>query len=364
MGDVLGVGILGPGNISDQYLTTLTAAPDVEVRFIAGRRPDAARDKAAQYGVRDSGSYQQMLTDSAVDLVVNLTTPQAHAQTTWAALQAGKHVWLEKPLATTLDDARALVDLAALRGLRLGCAPDTILGKGLQTAFGAIRAGVIGEPTSAFAVVQYGGPDQWHPSPEFLFAHGAGPVLDVGPYYVTALVEAFGPIARVTARGVRTHETRTVMSGPKAGTQFPVEVPSHVNALYEFANGGLANVILSFDVPIQRVALEIGGTDAALRLPDPNQFDGDSELFARDGSSTPVPLGQTGGDGRGAGVVDIARSLRAGVPHRASADLALHVLEALLATEESIRSWTPIEVTSRVAPAPLLPQGWSTGASA
>lgn len=356
----LGVGILGPGNISGQYLETLEAAPDVEVRFIAARRPDAAAQCAARYGVPRWGSLDAMLADDSVELVVNLTTPQAHAETTRRLLECGRHVWSEKPLGVTLTEAQELLALADRVGVRLGCAPDTILGKGLQTALGQLRAGRIGAPTSAFACLQYGGPDLWHPNPAFLFAHGAGPVLDVGPYYVTALVQALGPVARVTARGLRTHDSRVVVAGPRAGERFPVEVDTHVSAILEFAQGAMATVIMSFDVPIERAQLEIGGTDGALAFPDPNRFDGDTIVHTVRDEGEVVAPGITGGDGRGSGVVDMARSIRSGTPHRADGRLALHVLEVVLAIESAAREKETVEVHSTVTPMEMLPEGWTT----
>jgi predicted dehydrogenase len=358
------VGVVGAGVISEEYLRTLTAAPDVVVRFVADRDPERAHLRAAQFGVPGWGTVEQLLADPTVELVVNLTVPQAHHAISRAALERGRHVWSEKPLATTADDARDLVDLAARTGLRLGCAPDTFLGSGLQTGLAAIRDGRIGTPRTAFAAFQYAGPDTWHPDPEFLFATGGGPVLDVGPYHLTALVQVFGPLERVTARGRISRPRRTVLTGPRVGTEFDVEVPTHVTALYEFAGGGLADVVLSFDTPVLRMALEIAGTDGGLRMVDPNTFTGDSELLAVDGTAEPLPGDGPGGSGRGSGVVDIARSILAGEPHRASGALALHVLDGLLATEESVRTGRTVEVPGRPETAALLPAGWATGARA
>jgi predicted dehydrogenase len=173
-----GIGIVGAGDISGQYLEMLTAAPDVEVRFVASRDAARARAKADEFAVVGAGSYEELLRDDSIEVVVNLTVPQVHREITARALEAGKHVWSEKPLALTGADGRALLDLAAARGVRLGCAPDTFLGAGLQSALQIVRSGQIGTPRSAFANFQYGGPNLWHPSPEFLFAHGGGPLLD------------------------------------------------------------------------------------------------------------------------------------------------------------------------------------------
>ena len=251
------------------------------------------------------------------------------------------------------------MDLATSRGLRLGCAPDTFLGAGLQTALRTIRSGEIGTPRSAFANFQYGGPNLWHPNPEFLFQTGGGPLFDIGPYHLTALVQVFGAVTRVSAQAIAGAASRIIAEGLRAGETFAVEVPTHVAALYEFESDGVATVVLSFDSPISRVALEVTGTDGALRLPDPNQFTGDSELFAPNGTSQIVPAVGPGGPARGTGVVDLVRSLRSGEPERASAELAHHVLDVMLATEEAGRSGQPVHVSSRVEPAPLLPDRWT-----
>jgi predicted dehydrogenase len=358
-GQRTGVGIVGAGFISAEYLTTLSAAPDLDIRFVADREPDRAKVRAEEAGAPAYGSYPELLNDPSVEVVVNLTVPQAHAEVTRQALESGRHVYSEKPLVLSASEGRRLLDLADTLGLRLACAPDTLLGTGMQTALRTIRSGAIGTPRSAFAVYQYGGPDLWHPQPDFLFQPGGGPLLDVGPYHLSALVQIFGPIARVSAVAKRGAATRVIAKGPRAGQEFPVDVQTHLAALYEFADGGMADVILSFDSPILRMALEVSGSRGALRLPDPNAFSGDSELFLFNGTSTMVPATPTGGPARGTGVVDLVRCLRAGVPERSSGALASHVLDAMIATEEAGRSGRPVPVLSRVEPAPLLPDGWA-----
>lgn len=356
----VGIGVVGAGVISDEYLTTLTAAPDVSVRFVADLDPARAQAQAEKHGVPGWGSYAELLADPSVQVVVNLTVPQVHAEVSSAALRAGRHVWSEKPLATTLGDAQALVALADEQGLRLGCAPDTFLGPGPQAALAELAAGRIGTVRTGFASAQYRGPDFWHPSPEFLFAAGAGPVLDVGPYFLTTMVLVFGPVARVTARGVITRPRRTVATGPKAGTEFDVEVPTHVTALYEFAGGGLVNAVLSVDSAIERMAMEVAGTEGAMSMPSVGAFDGAGEAFDLAANASPIPPGTTGGPARGTGVVDLVRSIVAGQPHRADGRLALHVLEALLATEESIRTGESVTIASTTTVPALLPEGWRT----
>jgi predicted dehydrogenase/predicted ester cyclase len=354
-----GLGIVGAGVISAEYVRTLHSAADVQVRFLAARDPGRARVRAEELGVPAAGTYAELLSDPSIEVVVNLTVPQAHAEVTEQALESGRHVYSEKPLALSRSDGRRLLDLAAERRLRLGCAPDTLLGAGMQTALRLVRSGGVGNPRSGFANFQYGGPNLWHPNPEFLFREGGGPLLDVGPYYLTALIQVFGPVARVSALAVQGASTRVIGRGPRAGESFPVDVPTHVMALYEFAEGGVADVVLSFDSPIRRIALEVNGSDGALRLPDPNMFTGDSEVFGADGTSRTVAAVGPGGPARGSGVVDLVRSLRGGVPERASGALAYHVLDVMVATDEAGRTGQPVSVSGRVDRAPLLPAGWS-----
>lgn len=354
-----GVGVIGTGVISDEYLATLTSSPDLDVRFVAGRDLSRAAAQAQRYAVPAVGSVEQLLADPSVELVVNLTVPKAHAELTAQALRSGRHVWSEKPLATTLPDAKALVDLARTSGLRLGCAPDTFLGTGLQAALARLADGCIGEVKTGFASAQYQGPDSWHPSPEFLFEAGAGPLLDVGPYFLTTLVLIFGSLRRVTAGGRTTRSVRTIAAGPKAGRSFGVEVPTHVTALYEFSAGGLVSAVFSFDSSIERNVVEVAGTAGAMTMPDVWAFEGTGSCYDLAAVPSVVATGATGGVGRGTGVVDMARSLRAGQPHRADDQLALHVLDGLLATEESIRVGRAVELTTTAPVTRLLEPGWS-----
>src|SRR5690606_18622401 len=226
-----GVGLVGAGNISDQYLANLTRYPDVEVRFVADLDLARAAAQAQRYGVPASGTVEELLAREDVDVVVNLTVPAVHAEVGHRVLAAGKHVWSEKPLALDAGTAAALLADAAARGLRVACAPDTVLGAGVQTALRAIARGDIGEPLTATTMFHVPGPEAWHPSPDFLFARGAGPLFDMGPYYVTTLVHALGSATRVQAVASTSRTTRTIGSGPRAGETFAVEVPTHHAAL-------------------------------------------------------------------------------------------------------------------------------------
>jgi len=354
-----GVAIVGCGNISNQYLKNLTRFPDVQVLFCADIDADRAKSQAAAYGVPASGSVQQALEHPDVRLVVNLTIPAAHAEVASAAIAAGKHVWNEKPLAPDVAAGRALLDQAAKAGLRVGCAPDTVLGAGIQSARRLIAAGAIGTPTSALTLLQGPGPESWHPDPEFLFAQGAGPLFDLGPYYLSTLATLFGPATRVAAISRRARDTRVIGSGPKQGTTFNVEVPTFISAVAEYAGGQAASLLFSWDSPLQRMGfLEISGSEATLAMPDPNQFDGDLRV-RRTGEQEWTVIESTGAAaGRGSGVVDMVRAIRTGQPHRASGEIAQHVLELMTAIDRSGETavFEPVE-SGFDAPA-ALPEDW------
>jgi predicted dehydrogenase len=355
----LGLAVVGCGNISKQYLKNLTQFPDVQVLFCADLDKDRARAQAAAYGVPDSGSVEQALDHPGVGLVVNLTTPAAHAQVATAAVSAGKHVWNEKPLTLDVATGQHLLDQARAAGLRVGCAPDTVLGAGIQSARRLIAEGGIGAPLSALILFQGPGPESWHPDPEFLFGTGAGPLFDMGPYYLSSLATIFGPASRVAAVSRQARKTRTVGSGPKQGAEFPVQVPTYTAALAEYAAGQAAQLLFSWDSPLARHGfIEITGTEATLAIPDPNGFGGDLRIrYAGDRDWTEIPsAGATAG--RGMGVVDMARAIEDGAPHRASGDLALHVLELMAKIDQSAATgqFEPVETTFGI-PAPLS-VGW------
>ncbi|TDV39728.1 Gfo/Idh/MocA family protein [Actinophytocola oryzae] len=354
----VGVGLIGAGVISDTYLENLTAFPDVRVLMVSDLDLPRAAAQAEKHGVPRSGSVAELLADQEIELVVNLTIPAAHVDVGVAALDAGKHVWAEKPLALDRESGRKLLGTAAEKGLRVASAPDTVLGAGMQTARRAVERGRIGEPRTALAVFQTPGPESWHPAPEFLFQTGGGPLLDMGPYYLTALVQLLGPIRRVTGAGGRARDTRVIGSGPRAGTEFPVTVPTTVTALVEFERGGSAQLVLSFDSALRRVMLELTGTAGAAVLPDPNGFDG-STLVHPLGTDELVELAAEGHKAsRGTGALELARAIRAGEPERASGELAYHVLDAMLAIDESITSGERVVVESTVVVPPPLPATW------
>lgn len=355
----VGVGVIGAGVISDQYLSNLTAFPDLQVRFVADIDEPRAAAQAEKWGVPGSGSVAELLADDDVEIVVNLTIPAAHVEVALQALAAGKHVWGEKPYALDRESAAQLRDAAAAAGKTVSVAPDTFLGAGLQTALRTIREGRIGTPLNGLTLFQSPGPESWHPSPEFLFAYGAGPLFDIGPYYITTLVQAFGPVAKVTATASKSRATRTIGSGPKAGTDFPVEVPTNHSALIQFEDGGSAESVFSFESDRGRTGfVEIAGETGTVVFPDPNNFDGDTELYAHgaDGPETIPAVGST--YSRGTGVVDLARSLRAGEGNRVPGALAFHVLDVMVSIAEAAERGETVLVESTVEPSPTLPEGW------
>lgn len=364
----VGIGIIGTGVISDTYLQNLAAFPDVEVLIVGDLLPDRAAAQAAAHGIAASGSAQDVLAHPGVDLVVNLTIPAAHIEVSRAAIAAGKHVWTEKPLGLDRAAAAELLREAEAAGLRVGSAPDTLLGPGFQTARRAIEGGIIGRPLFAQTVFQTQGPDLWHPSPAFLFARGAGPLLDMGPYYFSALVSLFGPVDHVAAVGTKAREEREIRTGPQAGETFPVEVPSTIQIVTAFEQGAQAQSLLSFDSALERHGVvEIHGTEGTIVIPDPNQFTGRIAHVKplgvlRDGMRTDQEWIEIAHDevevGRGLGALDMVRAIAEGRPHVASGELGFHVLDTLLSAQKSAETGAAMTVESTVAPVPLLPEGF------
>ena len=360
----VGVGLIGAGVISDQYLENLTNFPDLDVKFIADIDESRAHAQAEKWGVAGSGSVDDLLAHDGVEIVVNLTIPAAHVEVGLRAVAAGKHVWSEKPFSLDRESGRELLAAAAAKGVRVACAPDTFLGAGLQTAKRVIDNGNIGTPLTAITLFQTPGPESWHPNPEFLFSPGAGPMFDVGPYYITALVQNLGPVAKVTALASKARDTRIIGSGPKMGTEFAVTVPTHVSALIQFESGASAQSVFSFDSQVQRAGfVEIAGTTGTVVFPDPNNFDGDITLWTAD-SDEPQTITPSGSlSTRGTGVADLARSIRAGVVEQAPGELAFHVLDIMVSLAESAETGESVVVTSTMTPSPVLAHNWDATAN-
>ncbi|MFI7343422.1 Gfo/Idh/MocA family protein [Streptomyces sp. NPDC050085] len=359
----VGVAVVGAGVISAQYLRTLAEFADVRVLAVADLDVARAEAAARAHGVPLAGDLDTVLAVPEVELVVNLTVPAAHVEVARAALRAGKHVYGEKPIALLPDEAEKLLEEASGRGLLVGSAPDTFLGAGLQSALRAVAAGHIGAPVAASTAVRSLGPEGWHPDPAFFYQPGAGPLFDLGPYYLTSLVALFGGVERVAASARTARAERVSGAGPAAGLSFPVAVPTHVSALLDFVSGPTATSVFSWDSADPRIAFEVVGTEGTLAVPDPNTFGGPLRVRAN-GASEWAELPVRGRvDGRGLGVVDLARAIRTGSAPRASGGLALHVLRVMTAvTDSGVRGeFTPLPGLG-VPPAPL-PVDWDPSGS-
>lgn len=357
------VGVIGCGTVSEPYLRNMSASTALEVVALSDLVMERAAARAAQFGVGRVCRQEEILADPEIELVVNLTLPTAHFEVTMAALQAGKHVWTEKPLATDRVEAAALLSAASERGLQVGCAPDTVLGGGLQTCRRLIDDGLVGEPLAGVAFFMARGPERWHPDPVFLYQPGAGPLFDVGPYYLSALVNLLGPVRAVTAFGRVLFPEREIGSGPRAGEVFQVTTDTYVSAILEFESAALVNLIVTFGVwDAGLPKLQVYGSGGVLNLPDPNTFGGPvtATLYADDAGWRELPLAYHHTDHcrncRGLGVVEMAEAVREGKAPRASGEIAYHLLDVMQAMAESASQGRHVEVEStceRPQPLPL-----------
>ena len=355
MANKVKVGFIGAGNISEQYLNAAATFPILDVVGIADLVQSRAEARAEAFGIK-AYHPDDLLADPDVEIVVNLTIPAVHSTVSQAILEAGKHAYSEKPLALNREDGKKLVATAREKGLLLGCAPDTFLGGGLQTCRKLIDDGWIGEPVAATAFVTGRGPEAWHPDPAFFYQPGAGPMFDVGPYYLTALVHLLGPIRRVTGSTRRSFEERIATSAARFNERIPVTVTTHVAGLLDFESGPIGTIIASFDVwHASLPRIEIYGSEGTLSVPDPNIFGGPVRL-RRAGADewSEIPLTHNVPIGRSVGVADMAYAVRYRRPHRASGDLAYHVLDIMQSFDESSESGQHIAIESHVErPAPL-----------
>lgn len=354
------VGIVGCGNISGTYFRNLTGPFGAQVRVVAcaDLDPQRAQAKAAEFpGVR-ALTPAALLADPAIEIVVNLTLPQTHFEVALAAIEAGKHVYSEKPLALTREQGRRLLAEAAKRGVRIANAPDTFLGAAHQTCRKLVDEGAIGTPVAASAFMLCRGHEHWHPDPEFYYREGGGPLFDMGPYYLTALVNLLGPVARVTGSARISFPTRTITSEKKRGTMIPVEVPTHVAGVLDFACGAVGTLVTSFDVwSHQLPRLEIYGSGGSLSVPDPNGFGGAVKIWSpRTKEWTEVPHSHPYAENsRGLGVADLAAALEAAAPHAASGQLAFHVLDLMHALHDASGEGRHQTVESRCERPPMQP---------
>jgi len=354
------VGVIGCGNISGIYLKNGASLFDsIEIHAVADLDRQRATDRAKEFGVDKVLTTEQILADPEIDLILNLTTPPAHFTVCEAALRSGKGVYVEKPLSITLAEGERLAALARERDLPLGGAPDTFLGAGIQTCLKLIEDGWIGRPVGATAFMLCGGHEGWHPDPAFYYRVGGGPMFDMGPYYLTALVNLMGPVQHVSGATRITFPTRTITSQPLHGTIVEVEVPTHVVGTLEFANGAVGTIITSFDVwAAELPRIEIYGTEGTLSVPDPNTFGGPVRVRragASEWSDIPLTHGYAE-NSRGIGVADMAYGLRSGRLHRANGELAYHVLDIMHAIHDAADAGRRVTLEStceRPAPLPL-----------
>ncbi|MFC4469467.1 Gfo/Idh/MocA family protein [Streptomyces xiangluensis] len=352
MGDAHRIGVVGLGVISRAYLDTLIGHPAVRVTAVADLDASRSAAVAAELPGVEAPTVEELLSSPDVDTVLNLTVPAAHAQIALGAIDHGKNVYGEKPLAATLPAAHAVMKAAAKAGVGVGCAPDTVLGTGLQTARAAVAAGSIGRPLFASAVMVTPGHERWHPHPDFYYTAGGGPLLDMGPYYLASLVHLLGPVRAVMGAAGRLRAERVIGSGPRAGERIPVEVDSHVSGVLEHVGGTLTTITTSFDgVATTAAPIEVHGETGTLTVPDPNGFDGEVRLFELGDTqwrTLETSAGYVGG-ARGVGLLDFIAADGRRAP-RANGDLALHVLETMSALLRSSAEGRRIELTTSAEP--------------
>jgi len=311
--------------------------------------PDRAHAQAEAYGVPRACTPEELLADEEVEVVLNLTVPAVHADVSMAALRAGKHVYTEKPLAVDRDDGHRMLEIAGESDLLIGSAPDTFLGGGLQTCREVLDRGIIGEPVAVTALMLNHGPEDWHPNPDFFYQPGAGPMFDLGPYYLSALTTLLGPVRRVTGSARVTFPERMISSQPHAGTSITVNTPTHIAGVMDFEGGTVGTLVTSFDVWSEHQSrIDLYGTEGTMSLPDPNTFGGPVLLW-RSGENTwtEVPLTHPyTGNSRGLGLADMAQALRSGRRHRASGELGIHVLDVIHAFLDSSERGEHVAVSS------------------
>jgi len=358
------IGIVGCGNISGIYFKICNLMKNIEVVACADLVADKARAAAEAHGISKVLTTEQLLADPDVEIVLNLTIPKAHHEVALAAIEAGKHVYSEKPLSVDRAAGRRVIEAARAKGVRIGNAPDTFLGAGCQMSRKLIDEGAIGRPIAGVAYMMGWGHETWHPDPEFYYKPGGGPMLDMGPYYLTHLVNLLGPVRRVTGSTGMGFKERTISSQPKAGQVIQVEVPTYVAGLLDFQNGAIININTSFDIRAAQLPLiQIYGTEGTINVPNPNAFGGNPvvrRMGEKEWREVPVEFPYTE-NSRGLGVADMAAAIESGRPHRASGALAFHVLDIMEAIHDASDQGRHIILESQVdRPAPM-PQGLAEG---
>lgn len=352
------VGIIGCGNISGIYFRNCRQYPVLDLVACADLDVERAKARAAEFGVPRAYSVEELLGDPEIEIVINLTIPVAHADICLKALKAGKHVYVEKPLAVTREQGQAVLELARSKGLRVASAPETFMGGGIQTCRKLIDDGWIGTPVAASGFMMCGGHESWHPDPDFYYQQGGGPMFDMGPYYLTAFVTLLGSMRSVTGAAKVTYPERTITSQPKFGSKITVNTPTHIAGVIEFASGVVGTLVTSFDTPVSGdlPSIEIYGSAGTLRVPDPNGFGGSIRIRragASEWSEVPLLFGYNDNN-RGIGVADLAYAIQSGRPHRANGEMANHVLEAMHGFHDAASSGVRYDMRSTCErPAPM-----------
>lgn len=356
-------GIIGCGNIFNAYVKGCRAFPILDLVACADIDAGRAEARAAEHGLK-ALAVDALLADPDIRIIVNLTVPAAHAEVSLAAIAAGKNVYSEKPLATNRANGARVLAAAQAQGVLVGCAPDTFLGAGLQTCRKLLDDGWIGRPVAATAFMLGHGMEHWHPNSEFFYKPGAGPLFDMGPYYLTALVHLLGPATRVTGSAQISFAERLVTSQPNFGQRIKVETPTHVAGVLDFAAGAVGTLITSFDVWSHNLPrIEIYGSEGSLSVPDPNTFGGPVRVRragAQEWSEIPLTHGYAE-NMRGIGVADMAYALTTGRPHRASGALAYHVLDLMQSFLDASAAGQHIAIQSTCARSAALPVGLMPG---
>lgn len=342
------VGVIGCGNISDAYFKAAGTFGSIKIKTVSDINQDAANAKAAKYGF-EAKTVDEMLNDPEIKIVLNLTTPQSHTDINKKILMASKHAYTEKPYGLTRESGKEVLELAKKLNLKTGGAPDTFLGGAHQTCRKLIDDGAIGKIVAGTAFMMCHGHESWHPSPGFYYLKGGGPLFDMGPYYITALVNMLGPVRRVTAINTKGFDKRVATSPGASGKVFPVEVNTHVSGILEFASGAVITLVTSFDVwKHTNHNIELHGTLGSMRVPDPNGFGGEVSIF-KPGMSAWENIELTHGytdNMRSIGLADLGRSLLGGAPARCSGELAFHVLDVMCSLEESSSAGKHLLVSS------------------
>src|SRR5580698_3883946 len=357
------VAVIGCGNISAAYLKAAKTFPILEIVALSDLNLAAAEARSAEFGI-PAQPVEAVLADPAIEIILNLTVPKAHVEVGLKVIAGGKHVHSEKPLGFAVAQARQLVAAAEAKGVRLGSAPDTFLGGAHQTARALIDAGQIGRPVGGTAFFMCPGHERWHPNPGFYYLAGGGPMLDMGPYYITDLVNLLGPVASVSGVATRTRDERLVTSEPLKGARVPVEVATHVTGSLLFESGAVVSMTMSFDVPRHRHApIELYGEKGSLIVPDPNYFGGKVEVStaSEDWRQIPVERAYADGNYRILGLADMAQAIRQGRPHRASGALAFHVLEVMEGFQKSSDCGAAVTIASRPERPQPMPARLQTG---